>query len=201
VPVESACHGTRDLPSPVHFDSYVVLQRRLTGVVKPYRTRLRVTLSLLSRTDLHLLEHQLGYDKVELADADSWLGQGDRCFLGYIDGRASTRVWLNLRERTLPGNVKLRLGQGRVFIFNGFTLPLMRGYGLFPAVLTAALAWAEENGCEIAYADLRSRNTSSRRAFEKCGFEPLGSFRVVRVLRWERSLLPLRLRRIIADPA
>jgi RimJ/RimL family protein N-acetyltransferase len=67
--------------------------------------------------------------------------------------------------------------------------PELRGRGLAPRAVTAALAWAGgELGLRRATIHCDVANASSQRVAEKCGFEPVGRFGDE--LRFHRDLAP-----------
>lgn len=179
------------------YGTLLVFERDLRKKITHYPIKADIRISLLSPSELHLLNDRLGYDETDLINAPSWLAQGDKCFVGYVRNKISTYVWVSLKERRLAGNYRLPLGKNKAFFFKGFTIPSMRGLGLIPAVLNAAYTWLQENGYSVVYSDTNAKNIRSIRTQQRMGLRIVGTYRILRILKWRRPILPPQLRKTI----
>lgn len=130
--------------------------------------------------------------------ARTWLARGDRCLTGLVDGQPVTYLWLSCVRRDLPG-VSVDIGRGKAYVYKTFTVAACRGRGLNRAALSVALQWCAASDIGQALIDVDRANLPSVRAITQAGFQPVGHFLIVRLLRTRRAWLRPKIRRLISD--
>jgi GNAT superfamily N-acetyltransferase len=105
-----------------------------------------------------------------------WIRLRGQCVAGFVDGRVVYHMWFRRAEghqlAGLPGSWR---PMGRVlFLYDGFTVPEVRGRGIH----TGAVAWLVEqhgrNGIAHVLGYVNAANVAGRRALERIGFTCVG---------------------------
>jgi GNAT superfamily N-acetyltransferase len=100
--------------------------------------------------------------------ADESSGWREFCWV-WLEGVPAGILW-TARESPL-----LRTDAGEAVIVDLYTVPPFRGHGVASALITAACRRLRDEGIGAVFATVETRNTASRRAFERCGFEAVGT--------------------------
>lgn len=108
-------------------------------------------------------------------------------------------VWVEeIRRILLPG-------PDEVYAYDAFTVPEWRGHALFPALLARLGAFARAEGRRRVLVFALDRNTASRRAIERAGFQLFGTVTRVDVWGlewlWFRGFASRRARPALATPS
>jgi GNAT superfamily N-acetyltransferase len=143
-----------------------------------------------------LIDRELGYSKATAQRSEDWLRRGDWCLAGSEAGRIVTYLWVGHVCRDLPG-CAWPIGSGRAFIYKTFTRASCRGRGLNRAALARACALLAEGGRTEAFIDVNEANHASVRAIRASGFAEVARFRIVRIGRYRRALVPRRVRDLV----
>ena len=111
-----------------------------------------------------------------------FLEDGDRGYLGYLDGKCVHRSWV-VQE---PGKkvsvhelLNFRLKENEIFIHYCETANRARGKNIYPAVLSRIVEDFQGKRTLIC---TNIRNPSSIRGIEKAGFEEVSRVRIVAIL-------------------
>lgn len=180
---------------------HVLLERDLASPIVDRPARVPVSFAWADTEALRrLVGPELHFTEETLAAARGWLLDGDRCLVGYLDGRPVNYRFLALRVRRFPG-VRTRLGDGHAHIYRGFTIERLRGLGVNQAALSTLLARCRDMGLARVFADVDLTNASSLRSVRNVGFRDVGTFDVIRVWRWRRAVLSRSLRGRLVRPA
>lgn len=175
----------------------LVLERNLRQPVNKYAPKVNANFKFASIEELEKLNSiEYDFNDATYHQAKEWHLEGDSCLLGYVNGNIVTYLWINFKTRELPG-LKIKLGEKKAYFFKTFTIANMRGLGLNPACLTEALSYIQTKDYQKVYIDVNIQNYPSIKAIEKAGFQRIGSFRTIRILRWPKTFLPSKLRKII----
>ncbi|NUN48628.1 MAG: GNAT family N-acetyltransferase [Candidatus Brocadiae bacterium] len=150
--------------------------------------------ALWSRTVHHFLEARIetmpvpaagGLRPAEPADEDAVaaafphvpfrprLATGDRCWLGWVDGRLAHQTWTSTSRAFIPQvEYWAALAPDELYIYDCITLPEYRGRGLYPAALRFASRAHLAEGRRRAGLGILSGNTPSLHGASRAGFRP-----------------------------
>ena len=115
----------------------------------------------------------------------------DACFGAFVDGELASYVFLAANSPTAIDNwLRFRFADGWTYVYKAFTLPRWRGRRLLPLLLASAMAeMATQGGGRHGFVTLYIRgNEASRKAFERCGFQPRLQFPVWKLLSRPRRV-------------
>jgi len=115
----------------------------------------------------------------------------DACFGAFVDGELASYVFLAAKSPTAIDNwLQFHFADGWTYVYKAFTLPRWRGRRLLPLLLASAMAEvATQSGGRHGFVTLYIRgNEASRKAFERCGFQPRLRFPVWKVLSRPRRV-------------
>lgn len=102
---------------------------------------------------------------------DRKAGWSDFCW-AWGDGQPVGIVWTTARSPLLLTDAD------EAAIVDLYTSPAFRGRGIALALIAAACRYLRQRGVRTVYATVETRNTPSRRAFARSGFEVVGEFGV-----------------------
>lgn len=111
------------------------------------------------------------------------LKRGEKCYAAYVGGEIASYCWIAFGE-VMVGEIQrlIRVRSDEVYLYDAYTLPKWRGYGLFSAVLAEILRNLKCHGYRRALIFALGDNIPSRKAISKAGFKQFSSIAYLRIL-------------------
>jgi len=120
----------------------------------------------------------------QIANIPRLLAEGKMCISGWCQDELVFYGWLQFKYRQLIGSTLVSLPQGSAFIYRCFTREEYRGNKIYPAALCYAEHWLAEHGHHTVFIDHVADNTASQRAILAVGMQPIGQYRLIKILDW-----------------
>jgi GNAT superfamily N-acetyltransferase len=121
-------------------------------------------------------------------DARARLERGDRCFVAREAGLIVSSRWIAERRAFVQYlDSWLDLEPGEVFLSETYTAPALRGRGVSGAAGTRLAHALADEGCRRILAGVLMENHPGKRAYEKAGYQRVGSIGYVGLGLWRRA--------------
>lgn len=130
---------------------------------------------LLDKASTDIPESFWGFSKKEKALVDRFR-RGEKCCAAYAGGEIVAYCWMAFGA-VMVGEIQrlIKVGNDEVYLYDAYTAPKCRGYGLFSAILAETLQYLKYHGYRRALIFVLSDNTPSRKAISKAGFKQFSS--------------------------
>ncbi|HZR81519.1 MAG TPA: hypothetical protein VFD92_10525 [Candidatus Binatia bacterium] len=127
--------------------------------------------------DLYALRPELRFD-----DLRARLASGDRCCAGRLGDRLVHAMWVARGTGPLPYlGGELILDPGDLYVYDSFTPPSLRGRDLSSACHLFVFERARAEGFHRVLGAVAVENRAGRRVLDKVGYQPIGTYRSVRL--------------------
>lgn len=166
----------------------LLVERMLDQPVAAYTPRLPVDISMLEEREIDgYLAFRSGASRLDIAGR---LRSGEMCFVARYQGKIVSGVWVAAQPVRVPFlGCQIDLAPGDAHIYDKFTAPAYRGYGIANAVRTFHLRHLQRAGFRRATGTVLPENASSLRDDFRGGFRVYGMLGRVKVGRWQRVFL------------
>lgn len=163
----------------------LLVERPLDQPIADYTPRLPVDVAMLAQSELDdYVVFRGETPRGELADR---LRSGQLCFVARYQGRIVAAAWVSFQPawvRFLGCRTDVAPDEG--YIYDKFTLPAYRGYGIANAVRTHHLKHLQRAGFRRAIGVVLPENVSSLRDDAKGGFRTYGVLGRIKLGPWQR---------------
>lgn len=166
----------------------LLVERPLDQPVADFMSRLPVDVAMLAQGEVDdYLVFRPGTTRRDIAGR---LRSGEMCFVARHQGRIVAAVWVAAQPVWVPYlDCRLQVGAGEAHIYDKYTAPAYRGYGIANAVRTFHLRHLQRAGFRRATGAVLPENVSSLRDDFRGGFRVYGIVGRVKVGRWQRVFL------------
>lgn len=128
-----------------------------------------------------------------------WFDNGWQLYVGEINGALATLCWWKTAAQST--DFFCPVAEEEEVLWETITLPEFRGRQLYSSTLLNLMTFRRRAGVTAFYISCRDYNSTSRRTFDKCGFEQIGYTRISKVTR-KRAWYPHRAGQMVrADAA
>ncbi|MGH8713343.1 MAG: GNAT family N-acetyltransferase [Casimicrobiaceae bacterium] len=120
------------------------------------------------------------------SDVIERLRSGQICFVAWHDGRIVSGAWISVQPVWISYlGCAIDVDPGDAHVYDKFTLPAYRGYGIANTVRTFHLRHLQHAGYRRAVGAVLPENGSSLRDDRKGGFRPYGMLTRIRIGPWQ----------------
>ncbi len=143
--------------------------------------RIPVEFGRLRPEQIDQLAHAMG-DGVQ-AEVLRRIDAGKRCYVARAGDQIAAYGWVSLLEEHIGEfNLRVRLVPGEAYIWDCFTVPEYRRFGLYSALLIHILHELQSDGLCRAWIGADLDNLPSQRGIARAGFHPVADMLMDRVL-------------------
>ena len=166
----------------------LLVERSLDQPVADFTPRLPVDVAILAQSEVDdYLVFRPGTTRRDIAGR---LRSGEMCFVARHQGKIVAGVWVAVQPVWVSFlGCRIEVEAGEAHIYDKFTAPAYRGYGIANAVRTFHLLHLRCAGCRCATGAVLPENVSSLRDDFRGGFRVYGMLGRVKVGRWQRVFL------------
>jgi len=164
----------------------LLIERPLDQPIADYTPRLPVDVAMLAPGELDdYLAFRPETTRRELADR---LGAGQLCFVARHQRCIVAAAWVSLQPIWMPFlGCRIDVAPDEAHIYDKFTLPTYRGYGIANAVRTHHLKHLQRAGLRRATGVVLPENVSGLRDDVKGGFRTYGVVGRLKLGPWQRA--------------
>jgi hypothetical protein len=109
-------------------------------------------------------------------DVAARLARGERCFVARRRGRLVSCLWVAPRGAPIADlTLWVRVGRDEVYVYDAYTEPASRGWGVYPAAATELARRLAEEGYVRMIGVVRLDADRARKAHEQSGYRHFGS--------------------------
>ncbi len=170
------------------FRHMLCFERSLTEPIDPAPPPPGVTVEELPASRGHELEGlRPGTKPAEIADR---FLQGQRCFVASMQGRIVHARWLSTGKAWCEVlATEIPLAPGAAYLYESFTVPEVRTFGLARAVGKFSLRRLRDEGVHIVVAVVDPWNREGRRALENAGWSLRDHVSLLRLGPWRKLIV------------
>ncbi len=158
----------------------LLVERLLDEPVPDFSSRLPVEVTMLTEREID--DYVAFRPNTARSDAIDRLRSRQICFVAWHDGRIVSGAWISVQPVWISYlGCAIAVDPGDAHVYDKFTLPAYRGYGIANAVRTFHLRHLQRAGYRRAVGAVLPENGSSLRDDRKGGFRPYGMLARIRI--------------------
>ena len=162
----------------------IVVARPIDETIPELNPRLPIVITLVREEDFPAYI-QLRPDQ-ELNVIKMRLANGDQCFVGWHEGRIVHTGWVTTKQKHESYlRRELMLQPGDIFLYDHYTHPSLRRFGLAQARDIHVLRHYREEGYHRSMAIVAMENKAAFLPFEAVGYRSIGMFKCLRFGPWQ----------------
>lgn len=166
----------------------LLVERPLDQPVADFTPRLPVDVAMLAQSEVD--DYLVFRPGTTRRDIGGRLRSGEMCFVARHQGKIVAGVWVAVQPVWVSFlGCRIEVEAGEAHIYDKFTAPAYRGYGIANAVRTFHLRHLQHAGFRRATGAVLPENVSSLRDDFRGGFRVYGMLGRVKVGRWQRVFL------------
>ena len=122
-------------------------------------------------------------DSLALTEITKRLESGRQCYAGWVDGHVAAYGWVSFEDEDIGElNLRIKLLQGEVYIWDCVTLPAFREKYLYSALLIYILGELRVQNLCRAWIGADFDNSASQKGIARAGFRHVADLVIERVL-------------------